>query len=160
MLPALTRRRYPECQDCWHIYCGDIHVGTISRRSGCPVDVDQWSWHCGFYPGMEPGQARNGTAASFSRARISFRTAWKQMSPILTEAAFEEWRDHRDVAAWNHAMQAAKMKLPTESPGGLSQCFCGTRINICSLEQHVRYAHRGMGFKIEIDQGMITHTGR
>jgi hypothetical protein len=30
-MPALTRRRYPERQDCWHVYYGDVHVGTIAR---------------------------------------------------------------------------------------------------------------------------------
>jgi hypothetical protein len=33
-MPKLTRRRYPERQDCWHIYFGDVHVGTIARRVG------------------------------------------------------------------------------------------------------------------------------
>jgi hypothetical protein len=41
-MPALTRRRYPERQDCWHVYFGDVRVGTIARRTSCPVDVDQW----------------------------------------------------------------------------------------------------------------------
>jgi hypothetical protein len=26
----LTRRRYPERQDGWHVYHGDVHVGTIA----------------------------------------------------------------------------------------------------------------------------------
>jgi hypothetical protein len=30
----LTRRRYPERSDCWHVYCGDVHVGKIARRVG------------------------------------------------------------------------------------------------------------------------------
>jgi hypothetical protein len=29
---VLSRRRYPERHDCWHVYCGDVHVGTIARR--------------------------------------------------------------------------------------------------------------------------------
>jgi hypothetical protein len=35
-MPALTRRRYPERQDCWHVYYGDVHVGTIARSVGNP----------------------------------------------------------------------------------------------------------------------------
>jgi hypothetical protein len=35
-MPALTRRRYPERQDCWHVYFGDVHVGTIARSVGIP----------------------------------------------------------------------------------------------------------------------------
>jgi hypothetical protein len=49
-MPALTRRRSTERQDCWHVYYGDVHVGTIAIRAGVPVDVDQWGWNCGFYP--------------------------------------------------------------------------------------------------------------
>jgi hypothetical protein len=66
-MPALTRRRYPERPDCWHVHYGDAHVGTIARRTGCPVDVEQWEWRCGFYPGMKPGHDRSGTAATSNR---------------------------------------------------------------------------------------------
>jgi hypothetical protein len=43
-------RRYPERPDCWHVYYGDVHVGTIARRTGNPHDTDPWAWRCGFYP--------------------------------------------------------------------------------------------------------------
>jgi len=68
-MPALTRRRYPERQDCWHVYYGDVHVGTIAARTGNPHDTDQWEWSCGFYPGSRSGEYRSGTAASFDQAR-------------------------------------------------------------------------------------------
>ena len=29
---ALTRRQYPERQNCWDVYYGDVHVRTIARR--------------------------------------------------------------------------------------------------------------------------------
>jgi hypothetical protein len=45
-MPALTRRRYPERHDCWHVYYGDVHVGTIARRTGNPHDTDTWEWRC------------------------------------------------------------------------------------------------------------------
>jgi hypothetical protein len=32
-MPTLTRRRYPERPDCWHIYYGDVRVGTIADAS-------------------------------------------------------------------------------------------------------------------------------
>jgi hypothetical protein len=28
-MPALTRRRYPERQDCWHVYYGDVHRAVL-----------------------------------------------------------------------------------------------------------------------------------
>ena len=73
-MPELTRRRYPERQDCWHVYYGDVHVGTIAIRVGCPHDEDPREWACGFYPGSRPGirpvRLRPSTApAPISRAR-------------------------------------------------------------------------------------------
>jgi hypothetical protein len=38
----LSRRRYRERDNCWHVLYGDVHVGTISIRPDVPVDVDQW----------------------------------------------------------------------------------------------------------------------
>jgi hypothetical protein len=36
----LTRRRYPETRDeCWHVYYGDVHAGTLAIRSGNPHDT-------------------------------------------------------------------------------------------------------------------------
>ena len=67
-MPELTRRSYPECRDCWHVYYGDVHVGTLAIRSGAPVDVDQWGWILGFYPGTEVGEYRDGTAETFNLA--------------------------------------------------------------------------------------------
>src|ERR1700682_3599501 len=51
-MPALTRRRSTDArEECWHIYYGDVRVGTIAVRSGNPHDTDPWQWSCGFYPG-------------------------------------------------------------------------------------------------------------
>jgi hypothetical protein len=54
-MPELTRRRYRERHDCWHVYYGDVRVGTIALRTGIPHDEDPWGWSCGFYPGSHPG---------------------------------------------------------------------------------------------------------
>ena len=63
-MPALTRRRYPERPDCWHVYYGDVHAGTIAIRVGCPHDEDQWEWSCGFYPGSRPGEIQAGNGGN------------------------------------------------------------------------------------------------
>jgi hypothetical protein len=142
-MPALTRRRNPDApEDCWHVDCGDVHGGTIAIRSGCPVDVDQWSWSCGFYPGMEPGQHQDGTAVDFEHARADFEAAWLRILPTLTEADFQEWRDERDSTAWKYAMWDAGMRMPTQNPSGRSRCFCGAEIDIKGATDHVRAAHR------------------
>jgi hypothetical protein len=99
-MPTLTRRSYKERRDCWHVYYGDVCVGTIGRRSGCPVDVDQWEWACGFYPGTEPGQREGGTAADFETCRVEFEAAWRRLLPTVADASFQEWRDNRDLTAW------------------------------------------------------------
>jgi hypothetical protein len=65
-MPALTRRRYPERPDCWHVYYGDVHLGTIARRRRSirrrPVGMG-----CGFYPGSPPGEHLYDTAATSTR---------------------------------------------------------------------------------------------
>jgi len=61
----------PGRQDCWHVYYADVHIGTIALRSGAPVDVDQWGWILGFYPGTEVGKYRDGTAQTFNLARAT-----------------------------------------------------------------------------------------
>ncbi len=36
-MPILTRRRNLEAPDeCWHVYYGDVRVGTIAIRTGIP----------------------------------------------------------------------------------------------------------------------------
>ena len=73
----LTRRRPADRQDCWHIYYGDVHAGTITMRAGNPHDTDPWEWSCGFYPGSRPDEIQSGTSATFEDARADFASAWK-----------------------------------------------------------------------------------
>jgi hypothetical protein len=72
-MPDLTRRRYPERPDCWHIYFGDVQIGTAARRVGQPHGEDS----VGFYPGAHPGDTTNGVAATFEDAREEFEEAWR-----------------------------------------------------------------------------------
>jgi hypothetical protein len=138
---ALTRRRYPERQDCWHVYYGDVHVGTIARRTGCPVDVDQWEWRCGFYPGIEPGGHQSGTAIDFEQSRADFEAAWRAILAGLNATNFQNWRYQRDATAWKYAMWDAGLKLPTQLPTGRSRCYCGASIDVAGVPDHVRAAH-------------------
>ena len=43
-MPDLTRRRSPELprQECWEVYYGDVHAGTIMERTGNPHDTEPW----------------------------------------------------------------------------------------------------------------------
>jgi hypothetical protein len=68
-MSALTRSRSDNThQETWHVYYdGNVHAGTIGERAGVPIDVDQWGWACGFYPGLEPGRHRYGSGATIAK---------------------------------------------------------------------------------------------
>jgi hypothetical protein len=55
MIPLTRRRSDNPHRETWHVYFGDIRIGFIGERAGVPVDVDQWEWSCGFYPGLHQG---------------------------------------------------------------------------------------------------------
>ena len=110
----LTRRRYPERQDCWHIYFGDVHVGTIARRDGQPHDQDPWQWLCGFYPDSNPGEQTGGTALTFDQARADFEVAWREFSSKRTEADYQAWRDQRDWTQRKCAMWERGERFPSQ----------------------------------------------
>ena len=133
-MPTLTRRRYPERPDCWHVYYGDVRVGTIAIRSGNPHDTDPWEWDCGFYPGSHPGEHQSDTAATFDEARSDFETAWKVFLAKRTEADFQAWRDQQDWTARKYAMWQAGEKLPSQKPSTLMKCACGQQFDSHRIE--------------------------
>jgi hypothetical protein len=124
-MPALTRRRYPERPDCWHVYYGDVNVGTIARQVGQPHDEYPWQWLCGFYPGSSPGETTNGTAATFDQAREEFEDAWRVFSAKRTPADCQAWRDQRDWTARKYAMGERGERMPSKMPNSLMRCPCG-----------------------------------
>ena len=137
-MPELTRRRSTEARaECWHIYYGDIHAGTIAIRTGNPHDEDPWEWHCGFYPGSEPGEQQSGTAATFDEARADFEAAWQVFLSKRTEADFQVWRDQRDWTARKYAMWEAGEKLASQKPCSLMKCPCGETFDSHRLEHTV-----------------------
>jgi hypothetical protein len=141
-MPALTRRRAQGVhQQCWHVFFGDVHVGTITERAGVPHDVDQWGWICGFYPVTHRGEHADGTGVNFEQARADFEAAWANYLPKCTSDDFEEYRRQRARTAWKYAMHDAGAKMPTQLPSGRSQCFCGTAIDIAGADRHVYEAH-------------------
>jgi hypothetical protein len=140
-LSELTRRRSDDRHDCWHIYYGDVHAGTIAMSVGNPSDSDPWEWSCGFYPGSHPREIQSGTSATFDEARAEFGSAWKIFLSNRTEADFQAWRHQRDSTAWKYAMW---VKLPTQVTSGRSRCFCGGDLTISGVPDHVRSAHREM----------------
>jgi hypothetical protein len=140
----LTRRRSADRQDCWHIYYGDVHAGTIAMRAGNPHDTARMEWSYGFYPGSLPGQIQSGTSETFEDARVEFASAWKIFFANRTEADFQAWRHQRDSTAWKYAMWDRGFKLPTQLASGRSKCFCGADLTICNVTDHIQVAHRLM----------------
>jgi hypothetical protein len=139
-MPALTRRRYPERQDCWHIYYGDVHAGTIAKRAGNPHDTDPWEWACGFYPGCHPSEHENGTSESFDQARADFEEAWQRFRAKRTPADFQAYRDQRDWTERKYAMWERGERLPSQTPTTMMGCPCGARFD--SHDPAGSYAHR------------------
>jgi hypothetical protein len=137
----LTRRRSPDRSDCWHVYYGDVRVGTIAARAGLPVDVDQWGWQCGFYPPSHCGRHCDGTAETFEQARSEFEVAWRGYLPKCTDADFDEYRRQEARTAWKYAMHDAHLRMPTQFPDGLARCFCGAMIDIKGTDAHIYSAH-------------------
>ena len=125
-MPELTRRRDREAPDeCWHVYYGDVRVGTIAKRVGIPFDEDPWGWACGFYPGCHPREQTHGTAATFDQARGEFEQAWRIFLSNRTEADFQAWRHQRDQTARKYAMWERGELLPSQKPNSMMSCPCG-----------------------------------
>ena len=143
-MPSLTRRRADNPhQVTWHVYYGDVHVGTIGERAGVPVDVDKWHWSCGFYPGLHPGQHRSGTTATFEEARAGFEADWKALLPeMIPDGAFEEYRHDRDQRAEMRAIHARSEKLPSEVFSSMMRCVCGVQFD--SWKPDESYDHRAL----------------
>ena len=107
-MSLLTRRRDHKIpQECWRVYYGDVHAGTIAQCIGNPGAAPKWQWHCGFYPGSRPGECAAGTAATFDEARSAFEAAWQVFLAKCTEADFQAWRHQRDWTARKYAAWAA-----------------------------------------------------
>jgi hypothetical protein len=152
-MPELTRRRSTDApEECWHVFYGDVHVGTIAIRTGVPVDVDQWEWRCGFCLGMEPGQHQGGTAETFDHARADFEAAWRTLLPTLTEADFDRWRETRDWAKRKYAMWERGEKLPSQIPSSMMRCPCGARFD--SHDPEGSYVHRGHIYEAHAADGI------
>jgi hypothetical protein len=136
-MPELKRRRSSDHRHkCWHIYHGDVHVGTIAERVGNPHDTDQWEWNCGFYPGSEPGKYQSDTAATFAEARADFEREWRVFLSKRTEADLKAWRDQRDWTARKYALWIKAKRL---EPPAMDRGNCASVPEV-SLRRDIRHA--------------------
>jgi hypothetical protein len=103
---VLSRRRSRDSrQDVWHVFYGDMHVGTVGERAGVPLHSDPWEWSSGFYPGVVPRDYKRGTARTFELARAAFEAAWHRLEPQLSEEDFETYRRGRAFRAWTQVVR-------------------------------------------------------
>ena len=96
-MTELIRRPDSHLQDCWQVWYGDVLAGSVARTVGAPSNGEVWHWHCGFYPGSDPGECNRGSAGSLDEARAQFAGEWEVFLATRTEADFAEWRRHQ---AW------------------------------------------------------------
>jgi hypothetical protein len=148
-MPTLPRRRDLEAPDeCWHVYYGDVRVGTIAKRVGIPFDEDPWGWACGFYPGSHPRESTNDAAATFDQARAEFEEAWAVFLSNRTDADFQEWRRQRDITELKYAVWKTRERFPSQRPNTIMRCPCGEAFDSHRLEHtlihvpHISAAHR------------------
>jgi hypothetical protein len=104
LMPELTRRCSADAREaCWHIYDGDVRVGTIARRVGNPFDTDPWEWTCEFYSRSHPTrECTNGTSETFDQALADFDATWRvfkaHRGPIFRRGATRETGTLRSTA--------------------------------------------------------------
>jgi hypothetical protein len=136
-MTTLTRRRSNDRHDCWHVYYGDVRVGTIAKRVGIPPGQPPWGWNCGFYPGSEPEEHATGIAETLNQARAAFEKAWAVFLSKRTEADYEAWRHEGDWTARKYAMWKNGERPPSQKPSTLMTCPCGQVFDSHRLEETV-----------------------
>jgi hypothetical protein len=134
---ALTRRQSDnDHSESWSVYYGDVRIGWIGQRAGVPVDVDQWGWSYGFYPGLHPWQHRSGSAPTFDQVRADFEVAWATLLTEIPAGAFDEYRPDREI----RVVRANGEKLSSEVPSSMMRCVCGVTFD--SHKPVESYDHR------------------
>jgi hypothetical protein len=115
-MPALTRNVNAQ-PERWHIHYAGVRVGMIVERSGVANTGEPWEWHCGFYPGSNPGEQRYGPGTSFEAAHAAFEAARR------SEADFQVWRNQQDWTERKNAMWERGERLPSPMPRSLMTCL-------------------------------------
>lgn len=132
---SLTRRRdQTEHLEQWSIWDGDVRVGVM-RHVNTIGSETAWQWGC--------WGGETGAAEAFDDARAAFQQAWDRVAPTITEAERDAFRFQEAFTAWKYTMWDAHCRMPTQSPEGWSVCFCGARITVNSVSDHIRMAHMG-----------------
>lgn len=136
---TLTRRRDNTGNlEQWSIWDDDVRVGQM-RHVNTTGNQMTWQWAC--------WGGATGAADTFDAARAAFQAEWDRVAPTVTDAERDRFRLQEAFTAWKYAMHDAGCRMPTQSPEGWSVCFCGTRITVNGVDDHVRKAHMGTNRK-------------
>jgi hypothetical protein len=133
-MPELTRKRVNDRPVTWHVNYAGVCVGMLIERSGVANTAEPWEWHCGFYPGSNPGDQRYGRAATFEAARAAFEAAWREYLPLRSEADFQAWRDQEAWTERKYAMWERGEWMPSQTASSLMTCPCGETFDSHRLE--------------------------
>src|SRR3954454_5301335 len=103
-MPALT-------QDCWHVYYGDVHVGTIARRVGCSTSTN-WNGAAVSIRGSRPMSTRDGLAAfrHVKPERFQSKSKVERIQRLLVGF-------RRTVARADHRTEIAMSNQNQNNPG-------------------------------------------
>ena len=71
-MPKLTRRRDPDREECWRVYYGDVHAGTISECVGNTGAAPKWNGAA-----ASIRAASRATADTFDEARAALEAPWR-----------------------------------------------------------------------------------
>ena len=99
--------------DCWFIYCGDIHAGTIARATACRTRRTTGTGRRASIRARIPARSRSGCAETFeeARAKLSAGMAGVRSEP-QAERDFAEWREWQDWTARKYAARDAGLPCP------------------------------------------------
>ncbi|MGE9007879.1 hypothetical protein ACO2JO_04820 [Leptospira interrogans] len=139
-MPELTRRPHPERSDCWHVYYGDVQVGTIAIQSGLLVKAKQWRWDVGFYPASHRGRSRSGYAPSFEEARASLSLG-KTISRGAPRTTLSNIAASEPGRLGNTPCMPLACCCRCNQPVGRARCFCGVTIDMAVTDRHVQDAY-------------------
>jgi hypothetical protein len=131
-MPLTRRRDNTENLEQWSIWDGDVRVGMMRQVSTTGSET-AWQWSC--------WGGEIGAADKFDEARAAFQAAWDRVAPTVTQADRDAFRYQEAFTAWKYAMHDAGCRMPTQSPEGWSVCFCGARITVNGVADHIRAAH-------------------
>ena len=124
--------------DVWHVYYGDVQVGTIGMRSGVPNDVDQWGWTCGFI--SQRLKITEGTAPPSTWRVPNLRKRGKPTCPAASMPTSPNIASNAPGRPGSTQCMTP-MRLPTQISCGRARCFCGAEIGIVSMSPHVNECH-------------------